>query len=56
MHKNAYKALDELLKAVSQLPMSYIVSRPPLFKAFNQGTVELDRAVKEHRYVVLSRE
>ncbi len=47
----AYKALDDLLKAVSNLPMKFIVDHPPLHKAFDQGTLVIDQAVKEGRYV-----
>jgi hypothetical protein len=46
-----YRALDDLLKAVSNLPMKFIVDRPPLHKAFEQGTLVIDQAVKGGRYV-----
>lgn len=49
--QEAYEALDKLLKAVSNLSMKEIVARPPLFKAYNNGVVEIDMAVKEGRYV-----
>lgn len=55
-HQRAYKALDELLKAIANLPMNYILTHPPLHNAFNEGTTALDRAVKEGRYVVQTRE
>lgn len=55
-HQKAYKALDELIKAVGQLPTHEVLTRPPLYRAVNDGLKELDRAVKEHRYVVPSRE
>ena len=49
--KEAYKALDELLKAIGNLPMNFIVDRPPLHNAHEEGTNVIDRAVKEGRYV-----
>ena len=49
--KEVYEALDKLLKAIGNLPMNYIVSRPPLHKAHEEGTNVIDRAVKEGRYV-----
>lgn len=47
-----YKALDDLLKAVGNLPMNFITSRPPLHKAVEQGVIVIDQAVKAGRYVV----
>jgi hypothetical protein len=52
--QTAYKALDELLKAVSNLSVSYIGARPPLWQAYNKGVEVLDQAVKEKRYVLPS--
>ena len=51
-----YKALDELLKAIGNLPMNFIMDRPPLHKAVEQGSLVIDLAVKEGRYVVSSGE
>ena len=51
-HQEAYKTLDELLKAVGQLPMNFIMDRPPLQKAVNRGLEAIDLAVKEGHYVV----
>ena len=50
--QKVYEALDELLKAVSNLPLSYIAARPPLFRAYNAGLEVIDQAVKERRYEV----
>lgn len=47
---NAYKALDELLTAVGNLPYKLITSRPPLDRAVEQGHIVIDEAVKENRY------
>ncbi len=51
-----YKALDELLQAVSKLALGYIMDRPPLMKAVNRGHEVIDEAVREGRYVVPSGE
>jgi len=51
MQHDPYKALDDLLKAVGQLSLSYIMDRPPLMRAVNQGHEVIDEAVREGRYV-----
>ncbi len=47
---DAYKALDELLAAVGNLPFKFIRSHPPLDRAVEQGHKVIDEAVKEGRY------
>lgn len=54
--QKAYEALDKLLKAVGKLALSYIMDRPPLMQAVNQGHECIDEAVREGRYVVPSGE
>ena len=50
--REAYSALDELLKGVGILPLGQVTSRPVLHKAVDRAMEVLDRAVKEGRYVV----
>ena len=50
--REAYSALDELLRGIGLLPMNSITTRPVLHKAIDRGMEVLDRAVKEGRYVV----
>ena len=52
MQHDPYKALDDLLKAIGKLSLSYIMDRPPLMKAVNRGHEIIDEAVREGRYVV----
>ena len=52
MINDRYQAQDEIVKGVVLLPLGQITSRPPLYKAVDQGMEVLDRAVKEGRYVV----
>ncbi len=56
VENKAYEALDRLLKAVGNLPMNFIMDRPPLAKAVKQGHEVIDQAVREGRYVVPSSE
>ncbi len=48
--QEAYKALDDLLDAVGNLPLKFIRERPPLDKAVEQGHKVIDEGVKEDRY------
>lgn len=54
--REPFIALDSLLKAVGNLPLSYVMARPPLYKAVEQGHEVIDQAVREGRYVVPSGE
>lgn len=54
--KELYETIDNLLKAVGNLPLNYIMDRPPLMSATNRGHEVIDRAVREGRYVVPSSE
>ncbi len=54
VENKSYEALDKLLKAVGGLALSYIMDRPPLMRAVNQGHEVIDEAVREGRYVVPS--
>lgn len=54
--RDPFIALDNLLKAVGNLPLSFIMDRPPLMRAVNQGHEVIDEAVREGRYVVPSGE
>ncbi|KKL46234.1 hypothetical protein LCGC14_2347600 [marine sediment metagenome] len=51
VENQAYEALDGLLKAIGNLPMNFIMDRPPLMRAVNQGHEVIDEAVREGRYV-----
>ena len=44
--------MDDLLKAVGNLPMNFITDRPPLHRAVEQGHMVIDDAVREGHYVV----
>ncbi len=48
--REAYSALDELLKGVGLLPVNNITTRPVLHKSVIRGLTVIDRAVKEGRY------
>jgi len=50
--REPFIALDNLLKAVGNLPLNFIMDRPPLQRAVNQGHEVIDEAVREGRYVV----
>jgi hypothetical protein len=51
VENKSYEALDNLLKAVGNLPLNYIMDRPPLMSATNRGHEVIDEAVREGRYV-----
>lgn len=45
------EALDQLLKAVGQLPLNFLQDHPNLYQATMRGLQVIDKAVKEGRYV-----
>lgn len=51
IQRDPYTALDNLLKAVGKLSLSYIMDRPPLMQAVNQGHEVIDEAVRGGHYV-----